>query len=106
MYCRSSSTGEKFEKGTLEWDETPVGGMAKASCKYNRNNNTAIAYRYCLMNTTTMTQYWGEAHDENCSALEKDTSMEKLTKVLINIFSLHILVGLSGCIECQQRESS
>ncbi|XP_028411741.1 flocculation protein FLO11-like [Dendronephthya gigantea] len=83
VYCRGGSTGEKFEKGTLEWDKTPVGDRAKASCKYNRNNNTAIAYRYCMMNTTTMAQYWGEVHDENCSALEKNTTMKELNTVEI-----------------------
>ncbi len=83
VYCGASETGEKFEKGLFTWKKTPTGSRANATCPYN-GNKTAIAYRWCRMNMANRTQYWDDVHDENCSRLETDKSIDQLVKVIEN----------------------
>jgi hypothetical protein len=78
VHCGEIETGDKFEKGILTWQRTPVGSRANTSCPYNK---TAIAYRWCRI--ANKTQYWEDVHDENCSVLEKQP-IEELINVIAN----------------------
>lgn len=83
MFCGESETGDKFEKGVLTWQKTPAGTRANATCPYNKNK-TAIAYRWCRMGNQT--QYWDKVNNDNCSVLEKDTSIDELVEVKYGAF--------------------
>ncbi|CAB4022825.1 adhesion G- coupled receptor G4 isoform X2 [Paramuricea clavata] len=75
VHCGEIETGDKFEKGILTWQRTPVGSRANTSCPYNK---TAIAYRWCRI--ANKTQYWEDVHDENCSVLEKQPIEELINE--------------------------
>ena len=82
MFCGESETGNKFEKGVLTWPRTPVGIRANTTCPYNKNK-TAIAYRRCRMGNHT--QHWDKVNNDDCSVLEKDTSIDELAKVKVKM---------------------
>ena len=86
-HCGASKTGDKFEKGVLTWKKTLEGTRANVSCPYNKSKE-GIAYRWCRVNATTKTHYWDDVHDESCSVLEKDKSIDELILVITGYLAL------------------